>query len=239
MGGYASDLFRIFFRMEPRKMVEAGFDATSHGESEFQSIFGVLETIETIPDADNACSRAGKSTARLVRRPGASPLLFGKFLMSSTVFVTLEDIAEYLPPYEESVLEVDMDEPLQEAYKKIEKDIRRAITENKRNRSLISLALHRLLLYPDHPFGVGEIWGKKFDPEKKRLVPSWSRKHRSCPRSSSMRKNRSSLTTSATTSSRDGDVRSMRPSPGTMTCHCDWNTSCETRVFGWRFYAQP
>ncbi len=146
MGGYASDLFRIFFRMEPRKMVEAGFDATSHGESEFQSIFGVLETIETIPDADNACSRAGKSTARLVRRPGASPLLFGKFLMSSTVFVTLEDIAEYLPPYEESVLEVDMDEPLQEAYKKIEKDIRRAITENKRNLSLISLALQRLLL---------------------------------------------------------------------------------------------
>jgi hypothetical protein len=68
----------------------------------------VLESIETIRHSDNACSHAEKSTSRLVRRPGASPLLFGKFLMSSAVFVSLEDIAEFLPPYEETVLQVPM-----------------------------------------------------------------------------------------------------------------------------------
>jgi hypothetical protein len=31
--------------------------------------------------------------------------------------------------------------------------------------------LHRLMLYPDHPFRIGEIWGKRFDPQEGRLVP--------------------------------------------------------------------
>ena len=171
MGGYADDLFHILFRMEPRKMVEEGFEATGQGKSDFQAIYGVLESIERIPNEDNACTRAAKSNVRLVRRPGASPLLFGKFLMSSTVFVSLEDIADYLPPYQESVLTVDMDGSLGDAYQKIEKDIRDALKANRRNRSLMSLMLHRLLLYPDHPFGIGEIWGKTFDPQLKRLVP--------------------------------------------------------------------
>jgi hypothetical protein len=28
----------------------------------------------------------------------------------------------------------------------------------------MSLMMHRLLLYPDHPFDIGKIWGKRFDP---------------------------------------------------------------------------
>lgn len=171
MGGYASDLFRLLFRMNPRKMVAEGFEASSSGESEFQALYGVLESIERIPDSDNACSDAQKSTVRLVRRPGASPLLFGKFLMASTVFVSLEDIADFLPPYEETVLQVSMDERLSKAYKKIEEDIRAALKAHRRNRSLMSLMMHRLILYPDHPFGIGEIWGKVFDPKLKKMVP--------------------------------------------------------------------
>ncbi|HEY0308129.1 MAG TPA: DEAD/DEAH box helicase [Acidobacteriaceae bacterium] len=171
MGGYADDLFHIFYRMEPRKMVEEGFEAGSQGRGDFQATYGVLESIEKIPDADNACSRAAKSTIRVSRKPGASPLLFGKFLMSSTAFVTLEDIADYLPPYEETVHEISLDAELGQAYEEIEKDIRDALRENRGNRSLMSLILHRLLLYPDHPFGIGEIWAKRFDPQEGRLVP--------------------------------------------------------------------
>jgi hypothetical protein len=171
MGGYASDLFRLLFRMDPRKMVAEGFEASSGGESEFQALYGVLESIERIPDSDNACSDAQKSTVRLVRRPGAAPLLFGRFLMSSTVFVSLEDIADFLPPYEETVLQLDMNEALSKAYEKIEKDIRAALKVHRKNRSLTSLMMHRLILYPDHPFGIGEIWGKVFDPKQKKMVP--------------------------------------------------------------------
>jgi hypothetical protein len=174
MGGYASDLFHILFRMEPWKMVEAGFEAGSQGQSDFQAAYGVLEQIEKVPDADKACTRATKSTFRLPKKPGASPLLFGKFLMSSTVFVSLEDIADYLPPYEETVCEVALDPQLREAYMGIQEDIQHALRENRGNRSLMSLMslmLHRLMLYPDHPFRIGEIWGKRFDPQEGRLVP--------------------------------------------------------------------
>lgn len=31
--------------------------------------------------------------------------------------------------------------------------------------------MHRLLFYPDHPFDIGEIWGKRCDPSLKRHVP--------------------------------------------------------------------
>jgi SNF2 family DNA or RNA helicase len=164
MGGYADDLFNLFYRMEPRAMVSEGFAAGSSGRRDFAERYGVLESIEKIPTVERACTRAQKATVRQVRKPGASPLIFGKFLMGSTAFVTLEDIAAYLPSYEESVVEIEMDEDLAKAYSEIEKDIREALAQHRRNRSLMSLMMHRLLLYPDHPFGLGEIWGKVFDP---------------------------------------------------------------------------
>jgi hypothetical protein len=165
MGGYADDLFNLFYRMEPRVMVEHGFHADSGGRRDFAELYGVLESIEKVPNSDNACTRTQKVTTRQVRKPGASPLVFGNFLMSSTAFVTLEDIAAYLPSYEESVIEVPMDAALAEAYAGIEGDIREALKNNRGNRSLMSLMMHRLLLYPDHPFGMGEIWGKRFVPQ--------------------------------------------------------------------------
>src|SRR5260370_17430130 len=91
--------------------------------------------------------------------------------MASTAFVTLEDIAVYLPSYEESVVEVEMDAELGKGYAEIEQDIREAVKKNRGNRSLMSLMMHRLLLYPDHPFGIGEIWGKRFNSHLGCLEP--------------------------------------------------------------------
>jgi hypothetical protein len=88
--------------------------------------------------------------------------------MGTTAFVTLEDIAEYLPSYEESVIEVEMDGALARAYQGVEHDITEAMKANRGNRSLGSLMMHRLLLYPDHPFDVGEIWGKRFNSQENR-----------------------------------------------------------------------
>jgi hypothetical protein len=167
MGGYADDLFHLFYRMEPRRMAAERLAAGSSGRRDFATQYGVMESIEKIPDADKACTRSAKSDVRLVRRPGASPLVFGKFLMGTTAFVTLEDIAHYLPPYEESVIEVEMDGALGKAYQHVEDDITTAMKQNRGNRSLMSLMMHRLLLYPDHPFDIGEIWGKRFDPKTK------------------------------------------------------------------------
>ena len=110
MGGYADDLFNIFYRMEPHAMVREGFAYGGQGRRDFQEQYGVLETIEKVEEADNACSRATKKTVRVLRKPGASPMLFGKFLMTTTAFLSLEDISDNLPRYDESVISVDMDD---------------------------------------------------------------------------------------------------------------------------------
>jgi hypothetical protein len=170
MGGYSDDLFNIFWRMEPHVMMREGFAYGGQGRRDFQEQYGVLETIEKVEDSDNACSRATKKTVRVVRKPGASPLLFGKFLMSTTAFLSLEDISADLPRYDESVISVDMDNALQKAYDQLEEDIRSAMKAHRGNKSLMSILLNTLLLYPDHPYDFEEIWARAFDPQTKEHV---------------------------------------------------------------------
>ena len=170
MGGYADDLFNIFYRMEPRAMVREGFAYGGQGRRDFQEQYGVLETIEKVEEADNACSKATRKTIRVLRKPGASPLLFGKFLMTTTAFLSLEDISNDLPPYDESVISVGMDDALQQAYEQLEEDIRAAMKAHRGNKSLMSILLNTLLLYPDHPYDFSEIWARAFDPQTKEYV---------------------------------------------------------------------
>jgi superfamily II DNA or RNA helicase len=170
MGGYADDLFNIFYRMEPNTMVAEGFQFGGQGRRDFQQQYGVLETIEKVREADNACSRATKKTIQVLKKPGASPLLFGKFLMNTTAFLSLEDIADNLPRYDESVLSVEMDEEHAKAYEELEEEIRAAMKAHRGNKSLMSILLNTLLLYPDHPYGFEEIWARAFDPQTKEYV---------------------------------------------------------------------
>jgi SNF2 family DNA or RNA helicase len=170
MGGYADDLFNIFYRMEPHAMAGEGFAYGGQGRRDFQEQYGVLETIEKVRKEDNACSRSTKKTIQVVRKPGASPLLFGKFLMNTTAFLSLEDIADNLPRYDESVVSVEMDSDLAKAYEELEDDIRSAMRQHRGNKSLMSILLNTLLLYPDHPYKFDAIWARAFDPQTREYV---------------------------------------------------------------------
>ncbi len=101
----------------------------------------------------------------VIGRPGASPQLFGDFLMPMAAFLSLEDIAQALPPYREEVVPVEMDEPLRKAYEKLEEDIREALKEHRGNNSVVSVGMNALLLYPDRPFGLGTLYGWEYDPD--------------------------------------------------------------------------
>ena len=169
LGGYADDLFNTLFRLEAARMKEHGYEWGATGRSSFTQDYGVLETVTKIEPADNACSKA-KTTSMIRRKPGASPLLFGEFLMQLCAFVFLEDISGELPPYEETYLSVPMDALMLEAYRRLEDEIRKALKAHKGNRSVLSTMLNTLLLYPDHPFGLGTLYGKEFDQELKRNI---------------------------------------------------------------------
>jgi superfamily II DNA or RNA helicase len=169
LGGYADNLFNTLFRLEARKMKGHGYEWGAAGRSSFIQDYGVLETITKVEPADNACSKA-KTTSTVRRKPGASPLLFGEFLMQLCVFVFLEDISRELPPYEETYLSVPMDAPMREAYAELEDAIRKTLRAHRGNRSVLSTMLNTLLVYPDHPYGLGTLYGTEFDPELKRKV---------------------------------------------------------------------
>jgi len=81
--------------------------------------------------------------------------------MGLCAFVFLEDIADKLPPYAETLVNVPMDDEVREAYEELEAAIKACLKENRKNRSVISKMLNSLLLYPDHPFGIGTVWGKR------------------------------------------------------------------------------
>src|SRR6476661_7566538 len=169
LGGYADDLFNTLFRLEAGKMKQRGYEFGAAGRSAFAQDYGVLETITKIEPAENACSKA-KATTMVRRKPGASPLLFGEFLMDLCAFVFLEDISGELPPYEETCLSVPMEPLMQTAYGELEDAIRTALKEHRGNRSVLSIMLHTLLLYPDHPYGLGSLYGTEFDPQLQRKV---------------------------------------------------------------------
>jgi hypothetical protein len=158
LGGYADELFNILYRLDARMMREEGFDHGESGVRQFAEAYGVLEKVTTIEPAENACSKARISTT-VKRRPGASPLLFGKYLMNLAAFVSLEDISDALPSYREEVIAVEMDLALQKAYSDLEESITDALKGHPRNPSVISTAMNALLLYPDRPYGLGTLYG--------------------------------------------------------------------------------
>jgi len=165
-GGMASDVFNVLYRIDPQRMVAEGYEYGEAGIRSFTETYGVLETITTIEAQENACSKA-KVTKRVKERPGASPLLFGRFLMDIGAFVSLEDISANLPPYTEEVVSIPMDRALAEAYAGLEQDIATALQAHRGNSSVVSTALNALLLYPDRPFSIGPLWGIAYDEETK------------------------------------------------------------------------
>jgi SNF2 family DNA or RNA helicase len=173
LGGYADEIFHILYRLDPRMMREEGFDPGEGGMRQFAETYGVLEKITTIEPADNACSKA-KVTTVVKRRPGASPLIFGKYLMNMAAFVSLEDISDALPPYTEEVISVEMDPPLRTAYERLEDDISAALREHHGNASIISTAMNALLVYPDRPWGLSPLCGytTNEDGQRERFIIS-------------------------------------------------------------------
>ena len=165
LSGYADDLFNTLFRTDAKR--KDGYEWGSAGRERFTRDFGVIETIERITVEDNACSRKTKKTVTIKRKPGASPLLFGKYLMDHCAFIGLEDISDGLPSYREEVLSVAMEEPLKAAYEQLEEEITACLKEHRGNSSVASTMLNSLLAWPDRPYGFGTLYGSEFDPETK------------------------------------------------------------------------
>lgn len=161
--GYADSLFNALYRLDPAQMKSHGLEWGASGLRTFTELYGVIEKVTVTEPEENSCSKS-RTTTTVRRRPGASPLLFGHFLMNLGCFLSLEDVAESLHPFEETIVGVSMDSELEDAYVQLEADVKRTLRENRGNRSVMSTMLNALLLYPDHPYQLGELWGFDINP---------------------------------------------------------------------------
>jgi hypothetical protein len=147
-GGYSSDVYHLLFRTHPQLMIE---DNNTWGNPKpFIERYGVLERITTVTEEDGLTTRAKRKTI-VKEKPGISPLLLGKMLLSNSVFMRLSDCMEHLQPYEEDVIELSMTPEMAELYGDFEATLKDALREAlaRGDNSLLGAYLHALLSYPE------------------------------------------------------------------------------------------
>jgi len=170
VGGYGDDIHYILGRLSPEALKKEGI---GYGEiAKWMARYGVLEKITRSNPEDNVYSRGKKKNTIIKKRPGISPMVFSNYLMDKCVFLHLADIALDLPAITEEVVQVQMDETLEEAYRQLEKDLLAAVREALKHgsKSLLGTYLNALLSYPDRPFDNEII--RDPNPEKKDCIIS-------------------------------------------------------------------
>ena len=153
INGYASGIFHLLYRTVPNLMLRDGKPYASPGE--FSREYGVEQVIYEEEDADYAANRrATKSGRRVKQLPGVSPLVYSRFLLEKTAFLSLSDMGKQLPDYEEIPIAVRMEPNVAEEYEKTEKILKQVLKgDRKAAQKILSAYLNLLTIYPDQPYG--------------------------------------------------------------------------------------
>lgn len=153
LNGMANSIYYILYRMCPGTMRAEGFKYED--EAEFSRIFGVYSnSSRTASDG----TKIGSTKQKLL--PGISSLVFTKFLLNNTVFISLEDMTEGLPSYTEIPLGVDMDEEQIEGYQMYERYFN-TVNNNGENLKIMGSLFKDMGMYPDAPHSVKNLYDKE------------------------------------------------------------------------------
>ena len=145
----------LVFRLSPKSL--RAEDLSWEDDMEFSRRYGRVDTIVTEKSRsadDNRRSKGKSTTKRQVEQPGIMPTLYGRHLIGNTIFLSLKDVAEDLPDYEEHPTPVRMSPALEQPYREMEGKLKEAVARLLRrgNHQLLSGMLHGLLAYPDYPY---------------------------------------------------------------------------------------
>jgi hypothetical protein len=156
IGGKAGHVRSLLFRLSPKSLKVEGL--SWQDDMEFARRYGRVDTIVTekisVGDGDNRRSHGKSVTKRQAEQPGIMPTLYGRHLIGNTIFLSLKDVAEDLPSYDEHPTPVRMNAELAEPYREVEAKLKDAVAQllRKGNHQLLSGMLHALLAYPDFPY---------------------------------------------------------------------------------------
>ena len=106
INGYASNLYPLMMRITPKTLKEEGYEWGK--DMEFSKTYGRIRTVVTTTEEDpGACAggrvtsmRKAKSGSRTPKNyvdPGVMPTMFARHMMETSIFLTLEELADNLP----------------------------------------------------------------------------------------------------------------------------------------------
>lgn len=152
INGYSSGIFHLLYRVCPDLMMQDGKPYSA--PAEFDAEYGVVENTYEEDEQDYAVNRrAHRRKTRTRQLPGVSPLVYSRFLLEQTAFLSLSDMGKDLPDYEEIPIPLDMEEEVAEEYRRIESILRKILkTGGKAARRILSAYLNLLTAYPDQPY---------------------------------------------------------------------------------------
>lgn len=123
INGYAKGTFYLLFRLKPRLMLADGFKYSD--ARKFCQCYGVVESIYESPETKfNVASKNRTQKVREKFLPGISPIVYSRYLMENTVFLSLYDMAKDLPDYEEIPVACKMSESVEKEYRYMEDEFR-------------------------------------------------------------------------------------------------------------------
>ena len=145
------------YRIVPGLMLKDGKRYKSPGD--FDAEYGVVENTYEIQDAEyNSNRRTSKRRTKSKQLPGVSPLVFSRFLLEYTAFLSLSDMGKDLPDYEEIPVPLEMPEDVRTAYKEAEHELQKVLrTDRKAAQKILSTYLNLLTVYPDQPYDQAEV----------------------------------------------------------------------------------
>ena len=157
INGYSSGIFHLLYRIVPGLMLKDGKRYKSPGD--FDAEYGVVENTYEIQDAEyNSNRRTSKRRTKSKQLPGVSPLVFSRFLLEYTAFLSLSDMGKDLPDYEEIPVPLEMPEDVRTAYKEAEHKLQKVLrTDRKAAQKILSTYLNLLTVYPDQPYDQPEV----------------------------------------------------------------------------------
>lgn len=124
VNGYASNLHLVQFRLNPASMIQEGI---AHNDSTTtQTRYGRMQqTTVSADDIDeNLYGRRAHVRKYQKALPGISPLWFATKMIEHTISIRLEDLgADALPPYQETVHWIPMNEPQSKWYHHVVDDL--------------------------------------------------------------------------------------------------------------------
>ena len=151
INGYSSGIFHLLYRVCPGLMLQDGKHHSA--PADFDAEYGVVENTFEEEEDYAANRRTHRRKTRTRQLPGVSPLVYSRFLLEQTAFLSLTDMGKDLPDYEEIPIPLDMEKSVAKEYRRIENILRKILKiGGKFARRILSAYLNLLTVYPDQPY---------------------------------------------------------------------------------------